>query len=250
MIKVKYPGSLKRIYAEIALEKRQNGEIWGTLEWAQSICCVLMGSIDLLWVNGLDRSVVCSCARSICCGLMGSIDLLWAPGLDRPVGLIDLFLVGQNSPWNVFIVELDGKYSDPNKRPDSSRRVLVPISSPNISSTLSMSGVAVVGPNIYVIGSGSRQDASSSVMVMDSRSHTWLEAPSMRVAHVLPSVCALDGKICVTGGCDNLDSRNWMEIFDTETQTWEFLQIPSEEIFSGSEYMSVKYEGTLYVRSV
>ncbi|CAA7019928.1 unnamed protein product [Microthlaspi erraticum] len=77
-----------------------------------------MGSIDLLWANGLDRSVVGSWARSICCGLMGSIDLLWAPGLDRPVGLIDLFLVGQNSPWNFFIVELDGSIPTPTRSND------------------------------------------------------------------------------------------------------------------------------------
>ncbi|XP_010447125.1 PREDICTED: putative F-box/kelch-repeat protein At4g34170 [Camelina sativa] len=131
------------------------------------------------------------------------------------------------------------------QRQNSSRKVLVPILSPNITSA----GVAVVGPNIYAIGGGIRNNTSSSVMVMDSRSHTWREAPSMRVARKFPSVCTLDGKIYVMGGCDNLDSTNWMEVFDTNTQTWEFLQIPSEEICGGSNYESVRYEGTVYVWS-
>ncbi|KAL0891480.1 hypothetical protein Bca101_015463 [Brassica carinata] len=134
------------------------------------------------------------------------------------------------------------------QRPNSSRKVLVPISIPS-STCASLSGVAVVGPNIYVIGGGSKNNAWSSVMVMDSRFHTWREAPSMRVARVFPSACVVDEKIYVAGGCDNLDSSNWMEVFDTKTQTWEFLQIPSEEICLGSEYQSAEYEGTVYMRS-
>ncbi|KAJ4899002.1 F-box/kelch-repeat protein [Raphanus sativus] len=134
------------------------------------------------------------------------------------------------------------------QRPNTSRKVLVPISIPS-PTCASLSGVAVVGPNIYVIGGGSKNNAWSSVMVMDSRFYTWREAPSMRVARVLPSACVVDEKIYVAGGYDNLDSTNWMEVFDTKTQTWEFLHIPSEEICLGSEYQSAKYEGTVYVRS-
>ncbi|KAG7618361.1 putative F-box domain, kelch-type beta propeller [Arabidopsis thaliana] len=131
------------------------------------------------------------------------------------------------------------------QRQYSSRKILVQILSPNSTSA----GIAVVGPNIDAIGGGIKSNTLSSVMVMDSRSHTWREAPSMRVPRMFPSVCTLDGKIYVMGGCDNLDSTNWMEVFDTKTQTWEFLQIPSEEIFGGSAYESVRYEGTVYVWS-
>lgn len=60
-------------------------------------------------------------------------------------------------------------------------------------------GVVVVGSNIYAIGGGSKNNALSSVMVMDSRSHTWREAPSMQVARMFPSACTLDGKIYVNG---------------------------------------------------
>ncbi|XP_023633720.1 putative F-box/kelch-repeat protein At4g34170 [Capsella rubella] len=130
-------------------------------------------------------------------------------------------------------------------RHTSSRKSFVPILSPE----LARAGVAVVGPNIYAIGGGMKNKTSSSVMVMDSRSHRWREAPSMRVARMSPSVCTLDEKIYVTGGCDNLDSTKWMEVFDTNTQTWEYLQTPSEEICGGSKFESVRYEGTVYVSS-
>ncbi|XP_010474555.1 PREDICTED: F-box/kelch-repeat protein At4g23580-like [Camelina sativa] len=133
-------------------------------------------------------------------------------------------------------------------RPNSSRKVLVPISSPK-SYSISLPSVAVVGPSIYVIAGGINNNASSTVMVMNSCSHTWREAPSMLVARMCPSACTFDGKIYVNGGCDNIDSTNWMEVFDTKTQTWEFLQIPSEEICGGSYYRSARYEGTIYVRS-
>ncbi|WZZ01154.1 hypothetical protein YC2023_073482 [Brassica napus] len=39
-----------------------------------------------------------------------------------------------------------------------------------------------------------------------------------------------------------------MEVFDTKTQTWDFLQIPSEEICRASGYKSVTSEGAVYVK--
>ncbi|KAL9287871.1 F-box/kelch-repeat protein [Arabidopsis thaliana] len=130
-------------------------------------------------------------------------------------------------------------------RPHSSKNVLVPISSPSFTSP-SLPGVVVVGPDIYAIGGGSKNknasiyatgsktyNALSSVMIMNSRSHTWHEAPSMRVGRVLRQ-----------SRYNELDGD-----FDTKTQTWEFLQIPNEEICKGSEYLSVSYQGTVYVKS-
>ncbi|EFH64985.1 hypothetical protein ARALYDRAFT_894748 [Arabidopsis lyrata subsp. lyrata] len=137
------------------------------------------------------------------------------------------------------------------RRPNSSKRILVPISSPNFPSAR-WSKVAAVGPNIYSIGGlehNMSSKASSNVMAMDCRSHTWCEAPSMHVAREFHSVCAFDGKIYVTGANENLDSTNWMGVFDTNTRTWEYLQIPGKELCRASQLESVWYEGTLYVRS-
>ncbi|KAG7592535.1 Kelch-type beta propeller [Arabidopsis thaliana x Arabidopsis arenosa] len=133
-------------------------------------------------------------------------------------------------------------------RPGRAEKVLVPILSPN-SPTDFRTKVAAVGPYIYAFGGLINYNASSSVMVMDCRSNTWSEAPSMGMARMAPSACVLDEKIYVVGGCAKLNSTNWIEVFDTNTQTWEFLQIPSEKICLGSIYKSVGYEGTIHVRS-
>ncbi|XP_010490168.1 PREDICTED: F-box/kelch-repeat protein At4g23580-like [Camelina sativa] len=136
-------------------------------------------------------------------------------------------------------------------RPNSSKNVLVPITSPNSPSTY-QSDNARVGSDIYAIGGFTKDNnASSRVMVMDCRSHTWREAPSMRVARESPSVCVLDGKIYVTGGCKNLDATNWMEVFDTMHQTWEFeSSSPGQKIRSGIRYQSVGYDGSVYVKCI
>ncbi|ESQ29650.1 hypothetical protein EUTSA_v10024103mg [Eutrema salsugineum] len=69
------------------------------------------------------------------------------------------------------------------RRPNSSKKVLVPTTSPNSPSTY-QSDFAKVGSNIYAIGRFIKDDhASSSVMVMDCRSHTWHEAQACR-SHV------------------------------------------------------------------
>ncbi|XP_020873539.1 F-box/kelch-repeat protein At4g23580 [Arabidopsis lyrata subsp. lyrata] len=137
------------------------------------------------------------------------------------------------------------------RKPNSSKRLLAPISYPKSASRSDC--VVGVGPNIYAIGGFSNDNEyspSSSVMVMDCRTHTWGEAPRMQVARVFQSTCVFDGKIYVIGGRGTLDSTKWMEVFDTKTQTWEFLQFPSEEkICEGYKYESIVYEGTVYVRS-
>ncbi|CAN8230854.1 unnamed protein product [Cochlearia groenlandica] len=143
----------------------------------------------------------------------------------------------------------------------SKKKTLVPVSFPDFPYT-SWSKAVMVGPNIYVLGGSigdnyTSSSSSRSVAVMDCRTHTWREAPSMQVARVRQSVCVLEGKIYITGGHgymtrgrrENIDSRNWIEVFDTETQTWEFFQVPSEEIFSGYYYTSIGYERTLYIKS-
>ncbi|XP_006301280.2 F-box/kelch-repeat protein At4g23580 [Capsella rubella] len=135
------------------------------------------------------------------------------------------------------------------QRLHNAEKVLVPIPSPNSPVDFKTTVVAV-GHYIYAIGGFVNYNALSTVMVMDCRSNTWSEAPSMRVARVLPSACVLDEKIYVIGGYNKFDSTNWIEVFDTSTKTWEFLHIPSDKIcLGGSKYTIVAYEGTIYVRS-
>ncbi|CAA7033573.1 unnamed protein product [Microthlaspi erraticum] len=133
----------------------------------------------------------------------------------------------------------------------SSRKFLLPITCPNSPCTY-QSDFARVGSKVYSIGGRviSSGEASSSVMVMDCRTHTWSDAPSMLVARATPSACVLDGKIYVTGDCKNLDATNWMEVFDTKTQTWEFVSSSStpESVRRGFRHQTLGYNGNVYVK--
>ncbi|KAJ4900992.1 putative F-box/kelch-repeat protein [Raphanus sativus] len=60
----------------------------------------------------------------------------------------------------------------------------------------------------------------------------WCEAPRMKVGRENAVAGALDGKIYVMGGCDAEESKNWAEVFDTNTQTWESLPDPGPELRS------------------
>ncbi|CAL9228550.1 unnamed protein product [Arabidopsis halleri] len=82
-------------------------------------------------------------------------------------------------------------------------------------------GLVAVGSDIYNIGGSIYEEHSSSVSVLDCRSHTWREAPNMLVERNSHAANVIDGKIYVAGGSKDSNSSNWMEVFDLKTQTWE-----------------------------
>ncbi|CAA7020968.1 unnamed protein product [Microthlaspi erraticum] len=115
------------------------------------------------------------------------------------------------------------------KKKKAIEQLLVPIPDSNLSALPSLTTVAV-GSELYVIGGPFNQPPSSSVRVLDCRSHTWRDAPSMNVARKYALSCVYDGKIYVTGGCKGVDEEEaWAEVFDTKTQTWERLLYPGNE---------------------
>ncbi|XP_019089495.1 PREDICTED: F-box/kelch-repeat protein At4g19870-like isoform X3 [Camelina sativa] len=119
----------------------------------------------------------------------------------------------------------------PNKRRKKKKRqLLVPITSSNFNS---QSVSVAVGSEIYVIGGPVDRAPSSAVRVLDCRSHTWRDAPSMIVARNYASACVYDEKIYVMGGCERLEDESWGEVFDTKTQTWELLPDPGTEVRKG-----------------
>ncbi|CAA7028149.1 unnamed protein product [Microthlaspi erraticum] len=90
-------------------------------------------------------------------------------------------------------------------------------------------GLVAVGSNIYSI-----EKLSSYVSILDCKSHTWSEAPSLPVKLVSLSASVLDGKIYVAGCSykddDSPDSfENTLEVFDTKAQTWDLKTIPCKK---------------------
>ncbi|CAA7055259.1 unnamed protein product [Microthlaspi erraticum] len=84
-------------------------------------------------------------------------------------------------------------------------------------------GVVAVGSSIYAIGGPSYYSPSTSVWVLDCHCHVWRKGPSMLVKRRGPAANVVDGKIYVAGGCEEINSSNWMEVFDPKTQTWELV---------------------------
>lgn len=112
--------------------------------------------------------------------------------------------------------------------------VLAKVPIPN-SPRASFKGLVSVGHNIYNINSG-------PVSILDCRSHTWSEAPSLRVE--LPSVSAtvIDRKIYVAGR--SRDSENSLQVFDTQTRTWDPVAI---RLRDGFHKKTTSVDGYLHV---
>ncbi|KFK37513.1 hypothetical protein AALP_AA4G267000 [Arabis alpina] len=149
----------------------------------------------------------------------------------------------------------------------SSGYVMVQIQSPNKHlHPMKWSDLVAVGSNIYKFG-GSDDPlnnerkrnvpwrSSSSVSVLDCRSHTWHDAPSMGMMRDLSASSSLvDGKIYVAGGCD-LNSSNRIEVFDPKTQTWGYVTSPRISVKETHNEFCVKrvlvetlgLEGKLYL---
>ncbi|KAF3574890.1 hypothetical protein F2Q69_00062702 [Brassica cretica] len=112
------------------------------------------------------------------------------------------------------------------KDPTGNSVVPTPIHSPRITSQ----STVTVGPEIYSIG-GPREEPSSSVWILDCRSHTWRNGPNMTAAREDPCVFTDHGKIYVMGGCkiDEYSARLF-EVFDMKTQSWTVLPGPGAEL--------------------
>ncbi|CAN6917484.1 unnamed protein product [Brassica oleracea] len=75
----------------------------------------------------------------------------------------------------------------------------------------------------------SKRKCSYSFSVLDCRTHTWRQAPSMWMERDSSSTATFfDGKIYVAGGCDKryVGYPDRVEAFDLEKQTWGFVTNP------------------------
>lgn len=135
---------------------------------------------------------------------------------------------------------------------------------PNYLRPAQSSTLVSVGSDIYKIGGANhlheckiwKRNYCVSVSVLDCRTHTWRQAPSMGMARNANATATLfDGKIYVAGGCDEeyVSKPNWIEAFDLETQTWvpvtnpRIFRLYEEDRVKGFEAKSVSLEGKLYI---
>ncbi|CAH8260149.1 unnamed protein product [Arabidopsis lyrata] len=111
--------------------------------------------------------------------------------------------------------------------------------------------VVALGSDIYNIGvpQSSREASSSSVFILDCRSHTWRQAPSLPVELFTVSVGLIDGKkIYAAGFFDaNSEDKNSLSVFDPKTQAWDPVPIPCSEPLGVFYRHSACIDGKLHV---
>ena len=117
-------------------------------------------------------------------------------------------------------------------------RRLVPVRS-YFYQPLDAASMVAHGCGIYVMGGRIGGRASSSVMFLDCRSHTWSTLPSMGVPRYSAASGVVDGKIYILGGCDDRNSSRWGEVFDPKKQTWDALPIPPPNCSRPSMWESI-----------
>ncbi|CAH8277444.1 unnamed protein product [Arabidopsis lyrata] len=133
-----------------------------------------------------------------------------------------------------------------NRTLKSSGYVLATLPIPHSPLESSSSSLVSVCSNIYNIGGS--ESPSSSVSILDCTSNTWREGPSLRVKLMSCAACVLDGKIYVSGSCEDDDSATF-QVFDTNTQTWDLVPIPCSETKHDFHYKIVCFDGKLHMVS-
>ncbi|VYS65412.1 unnamed protein product [Arabidopsis thaliana] len=135
------------------------------------------------------------------------------------------------------------------KKKMSSGNLLIPIPVPN-PPLEHWSGHASVGSDIYFFGGYMEENVRSSrVVILDCRSHTLREAPSLQMERSDPAASVIDGKIYVAGGVDgdDADSLYPIEVFDIKTQIWDHRPIPYWEKDWGALSRSAYVDGKFYL---
>jgi N-acetylneuraminic acid mutarotase len=73
---------------------------------------------------------------------------------------------------------------------------------------------------VYVCGGSDGVKALSSVVVLDTKTGKWSEAPPMNVPRLAHAAVALNGKVYVFGGHDGVSTLDTYEVFDPAEGRW------------------------------
>ncbi|KAG2262981.1 hypothetical protein Bca52824_070060 [Brassica carinata] len=123
------------------------------------------------------------------------------------------------------------------KTENSSGNVLAPVRILNSPPPhVEWSNLVAVGHRLYAIISDD-VPCPSSFFFLDCRTHTWVETPSLRLAHTLQVSDGdeLDGMMYLAEGYENPESLNCVEVFDVKTQTWNPVP-PEKRIFRAKDF--------------
>ncbi|XP_023632672.1 F-box/kelch-repeat protein At5g51250 isoform X2 [Capsella rubella] len=137
------------------------------------------------------------------------------------------FFPGPKPHWFTLCLKPDRTLT--SRKNKSSGYVLATVPTPHSPPHAKSSSLVAVGSDIYNIGGS---DGTLTVSILDCLSHTWREAPSLRVKLVSLSASVLDRKIYVAGRCKDGYSnsfKNSCQVFDTKTQVWDAEPIPCSE---------------------
>ncbi|XP_056853798.1 putative F-box/kelch-repeat protein At2g44030 isoform X1 [Raphanus sativus] len=148
-------------------------------------------------------------------------------------------LIGRPEKYLHVCLNLNNNKNNPNPRWFIlSERKLIPTPSFPYRH-LNSSCLVSTGSETYVIGGG--LERSKRVFLIDCKTHQWRELPNMRLSRKEAVARVMDGKIYVIGGCSSNYSKYNGEVYDPNTQTWEFATATKNDLLNRkSRYSSTK----------
>ncbi|XP_023632675.1 F-box/kelch-repeat protein At5g51250 isoform X3 [Capsella rubella] len=131
------------------------------------------------------------------------------------------FFPGPKPHWFTLCLKPDRTLT--SRKNKSSGYVLATVPTPHSPPHAKSSSLVAVGSDIYNIGGS---DGTLTVSILDCLSHTWREAPSLRVKLVSLSASVLDRKIYVAGRCKDGYSNSFKNscqvvAYDSQQGRWD-----------------------------
>lgn len=107
------------------------------------------------------------------------------------------------------------------------------------------SGVALIGPKLYVIGGFNEKEGSlSSVHCYNVKKGEWTSFKPLNIARFQCSVVVIDNTIYVIGGRDNNHTLSSIEVLEPKKKDWKLLD--SGLIEARNDFAAVAYGTNIY----